>query len=192
MRISTAWSQQLNVKAMQNQQAKMAKTQLQLSTGLKNLTPADDPVAAAKALGLQNALAQTTQYQENINAAKTNNIVEDTTLDHAVDVLQKARDLAVQSLNDGALKDSDKQAIGQEVQQILGSMLGLANTTNASGEHIFSGYQTKTAAFKEATPATAPKTYAYTGGPSKGLYRCQWVVKLLMVILVLRCLPLRM
>ncbi|NOT84752.1 MAG: flagellar hook-associated protein FlgL [Methylococcaceae bacterium] len=164
MRISTAWSQQLNVKAMQNQQAKMVKTELQLASALKNLTPADDPVAAAKALSLDSTLAQATQYQENINAAKTNNTLEDSTLSNAVDVLQRARDLAVQSLNSGTLQDTDKQAIGHEIDQILGNMQGLANTTNASGEYIFSGYQTKTAAFKEAIPATAPKTYDYKGG----------------------------
>ncbi|MEQ1637550.1 MAG: flagellar hook-associated protein FlgL [Methylococcales bacterium] len=163
MRISTAWYQQLNVTAMQNQQAKMAKTNLQLASGLKNLTPADDPVAAAKDLSLQATLAQTTQYQENINAVKTNNTLEDSTLNHAVEVLQTARELAVKSLNSGGLRDVDKQAIGQEVQQILGNMLGLANTTNASGEYIFSGYQSKTAAFKEDASIT-PKSYVYQGG----------------------------
>lgn len=162
MRISTSWSQQLNINAMQNQQAGLNKTQLQISTGLKNLTPADDPVAGAKGLNLQAILDQNTQYQENINVAKNGNALEDSTLNSIVDILQKARELAVQSLNTGTLTDADKKSIGQEVPEILGNILALAGTTTANGEYIFSGYKSKTAPFKEDA-TTTPKTYTYEG-----------------------------
>jgi flagellar hook-associated protein 3 FlgL len=163
MRISTSWSQQLSVNALRSQQDKLSKTQLQLSSGLKNLTPADDPVAAAKGLDLKAVIAKTTQYQENINVARTTNTLESSVLSNAVEVLQNARDIAVQSLNNGALKDSDKQALGNQVQQILGNMLSLTNTTNASGDYIFSGYQSKTPTYREDS-STIPKTYVYQGG----------------------------
>lgn len=162
MRISTSWSQQLSVNAMQNQQAGLNKTQLQISTGLKNLTPADDPVAGAKGLSLQAIIDQNTQYQENINVAKNGNALEDSTLNSIVDILQKARELAVQSLNTGTLTDADKKSIGQEVPEILGNILALAGTTTANGEYIFSGYKSKTAPFKEDA-TTTPKTYTYEG-----------------------------
>ena len=70
MRISTSWAQQLGVNAMLNQQATVTKTQMQLSTGLKNLTPADDPIAAKKILDFQERIDKTTQYQENAEVAR--------------------------------------------------------------------------------------------------------------------------
>lgn len=162
MRISTSWSQQQSINAMQNQQAALNKTQLQVSTGLKNLSPGDDPVAGAKGLSLQATLDQNTQYIENINVAKTSNSLEDSTQDSIVGVLQRARELAVQSLNGGALTDADKISIGQEIPEILGNVLALANTATANGEYIFSGYKTKTVPFKEDA-TTIPKTYTYEG-----------------------------
>jgi len=47
---------------MLNQQAKVTNTQMQLSTELKNLTPADDPIAAKKVLDIQERLDITAQF----------------------------------------------------------------------------------------------------------------------------------
>ncbi|MFI3135456.1 MAG: flagellar hook-associated protein FlgL [Methylococcaceae bacterium] len=168
MRISTSWSQQLSVNAMQSQQAKMSKTQLQLSSGLKNLTPSDDPIAITKGLDLTATLNKTTQYQENINAARTTNTLESSALSNAMDVLQNARDLAVQGLNSGVLKDSDKQALGHQMQQALNNMVSLANTTHANGDYIFSGYQTKTPPFKQDA-SSIPPTFVYQGDANQKL-----------------------
>ena len=52
----------LSVNAMLNQQAKVTNTQMQLSTELKNLTPADDPIAAKKVLDIQERLDITAQF----------------------------------------------------------------------------------------------------------------------------------
>jgi len=157
MRISTSWAQQLSVNAMLNQQAKVSNTQMQLSTGLKNLTPADDPIAAKKVLDFQQHIDKTTQYQENVDVAKSSNGLEGSVLMNSRDSLLRARDLAVQALNEGVLKQEDKTAIAEEIKQIQSHMLALANTQDANGEYIFSGALSKTPTFLQAP------TYAFTG-----------------------------
>ncbi|MCF7970964.1 MAG: flagellar hook-associated protein FlgL [Methylococcaceae bacterium] len=155
MRISTSWAQQLSVNAMLNQQAKVSSTQMQLSTGLKNLTPADDPIAAKKILDFQQHIDKTTQYQENVDVAKSRNGLEGSVLINGRDSLLRARDLAVQALNEGVLKQEDKTAIAEEIKQIQSHMLALANTQDANGEYIFSGALSKTPTFLQAP------TYAF-------------------------------
>ncbi len=155
MRISTSWAQQLSVNAMLNQQAKVSNTQMQLSTGLKNLTPADDPIAAKKMLDFQQHIDKTTQYQENVDVAKSRNGLEGSVLMNSRDSLLRARDLAVQALNEGVLKQEDKTAIAEEIKQIQSHMLALANTQDANGEYIFSGML--------SNKPTFDSTYAFTG-----------------------------
>lgn len=168
MRISTPWAQQLGVNAMQNQNAKLFKTQMQLSTGLQNLTPADDPAASIRGLDLQESIALTTQHQSNIEMARARNNIEDSALNNAVNSLQRARELAVKSLNTGVLTASDKQAIQQEINQLKDNMLGIANTKNANGEYIFSGNLSSVPPFKYDTtvvpPLSEPTGYVYQGG----------------------------
>ena len=157
MRISTSWAQQLSVNAMLNQQAKVFNTQMQLSTGLKNLTPADDPIAAKKILDFQQHIDKTTQHQENVDVAKSRNGLEGSVLMNSRDSLLRARDLAVQALNEGVLKQEDKTAIAEEIKQIQSHMLALANTQDANGEYIFSGALSKAPTFLQAP------TYAFQG-----------------------------
>ena len=168
MRIGTTWSHQLSLNAILAQQAKVSKTQLQLSTGYKILTPADDPAASVRILDYQDSIDKTKQYQTNIESARARNNVEDSALNGAVNTLQRARELAVQGLNSGTLTAADKQAMEKEVRQLLDNMLGIANTKNANGEYIFSGDLSGTPSFKyDSTvtpPLTEPTGYVYQGG----------------------------
>ncbi len=159
MRVSTSWAQQLSVTAMLNQQATVTKTQMQLSTGLKNITPADDPIAAKNILDFQERIDKTIQYQENADTAKARNGLEGSVLMNARESLLRARDLAVQALNEGVLKPEDKLAIEVEIRQIQEGVLALANTQDANGEYIFSGAHSKTPTFS----STAPYTYQGSG-----------------------------
>jgi len=142
---------------MLKQEALVSKTQMQLSTGLKNLTPADDPIAAKQVLDLQKSIDTTNQYQRNADTVRARNSLEESVLTSSRDALLRARDLAVQALNDGALKSEDKLAIADEIKQIRSQVLGLANTQDANGEYIFSG-----ALSTKPTFAQAP-TYTFQG-----------------------------
>ncbi len=158
MRISTQQMQTLSVNAMLDRQAQISKTQLQLSTGKRIVSPADDPSGAASVLGLSQSLQLNQQFQSNSNAAQARLNVEDGTLTNAVSLLQRARELAVQG-NNGTESADSRKAIATEVNQLLDSMKNLANTQDANGEYIFAGYQSKQTPFSE----TGNGTFTYAG-----------------------------
>ncbi len=167
MRISTPLMERFGIDAILRQQAKLSKTQLQLSTGLRILTPSDDPSAAVRALDLKESLENNRQFQSNIQAVRSRLEFEDSVLAEADNVLQRARELTVQSLND-TLSPSDRRAIGQEMQQLLDEMLGLANTRDANGEYIFAGFRSDIVPFAFDGTRTPP-SYVYQGDKNQRL-----------------------
>jgi len=163
MRISTAFTQLTSVNSLLDQQAKMNKTQMQLSTGKKNLTPADDPLAAARVVDLNQTIKQTEQYQSNINSARQRLGLADGVLQSAVDLMHKVKDLGVQGLN-GSNSPSDRIAIATEMRALNEQLAGLANTQNANGEYIFSGFNSNQPSFTETAPGSG--LYSYGGSAS--------------------------
>ncbi len=159
MRISTAYSQLSNVNALLEQQVKLAKTQQQLSTGLKQLKPSDDPIAAAKILEFNVEIDQLNQFQRNIDTVRERNVLEESSLQSAENVLFRAKELTIQAAN-GTLTSNDRLSIKSEVDQLLDNLLSIANTKNANGEYIFSGYLTDTKPFVWDTVLNA---YDYQG-----------------------------
>lgn len=148
MRISTHQIYQSGVDAMLDQQSKLFKTQMQLSTNLRLLSPADDPTAAAQVIGLNESIAITEQYRSNAGAAQARLNIEDGTLSGVSNALQRARELAVRA-NNGTLSADERKAIALEIRQIMGEVQGLANTKDASGEYIFGGFQSQTKPFSD-------------------------------------------
>lgn len=146
MRISTFQIYQQSVNSMLTQQADLAKTQQQLSVGKNILTPADDPAAAARVLELGQLIETNSQLQRNADAAETRLQLEESVLSQAGDILQVVRDLAVQG-NNATLNAGDRQAIAFEVRERLDELLQIANSKEANGEHLFSGYKTSTTPF---------------------------------------------
>lgn len=163
MRISTAFTQLTSVNSLLDQQAKMNKTQMQLSTGKKNLTPADDPLAAARVVDLNQTIKQTEQYQSNINSTRQRLGLADGVLQSAVDLMHKVKDLGVQGLN-GSNSPSDRIAIATEMRALNEQLAGLANTQNANGEYIFSGFNSNQPSFTETAPGSG--LYSYGGSAS--------------------------
>lgn len=147
MRISSSWSHQVGLNSMLSQQSKLTRTQLQLSTGLKNNLPSDDPVAATKALAFKNEIKQIGQYLRNINTARERNSHEESALSSAQDLLLRAKDLSLQSVN-GIMSADDRLAIKVEIDQLSDQLLSIANTQRANGEYLFSGYLSKTKPFE--------------------------------------------
>ena len=151
MRISTSWAQQTAVNSMLDQQSRLQQTQMQLSTGKKILTPSDDPAAAARIIDLNQSIKQTEQYQSNINAARQRLSLEDGVLQNATDVLHKIKELGIQGLN-ATNSPSDRIIIATEMESLNEHLVSLANTRNANGEYLFSGFKSATQPFsKDAT-----------------------------------------
>ena len=168
MRISTSMMFQRGVSAMLEQQSKLSKTELQLATGNRVLNPSDDPAAAARILDFNRQIETVGQHQRNIDAVRSRLQLEDATLDGAGNLLQRIRELTVQAAND-TNNPQNRAAIGYEMEQLRDEMLGLANTRDANGEYIFSGFKGDTAAFTDTGVAVN-----YTGDQGQRLIRISY------------------
>lgn len=158
MRISTNQVQQQGVNTMLDQQVQISKTQQQLSSGQRILTPADDPAGASQALDLAQAVAVNTQYQANVDAARARLNLEESSLHGVTNLLQNVRTLAVQA-NNTTLSNNDRAAIAKEVRQRLDEVLSLANTKDGNGEYLFAGYKSQTQPFSRNSTGS----YIYSG-----------------------------
>lgn len=151
---------------MLNQQASLQQTQLQLSTGKKLLKPSDDPVAAARVIDLNQSLKQTEQFQSNANAARHRLTMEEGVLQAATDILQRIHELGVQGLS-GTNTPSSRNAAAVEMEALNGQLVNLANTKNANGEYMFSGFKSNTQPFSKE--AGNPGAYGYAGDANSRL-----------------------
>ena len=148
MRISTLQSFNKGLNSILDNQSSVNKTQQQVSTGRRVLTPADDPIAATKILQLQQDNALREQYDKNLTAAENRLKLEETQLAGITDNMERLKELTVQA-GDGSLTKSDRQAIAAEIRELLGSMVDLMNSKDAGGEYIFAGFKGGTQPFQQ-------------------------------------------
>ena len=95
MRISTSLLFQQNGSQISNQQSELYKIQQQISAQSRLLTPADDPIAAANSLQIQQGQSISKQFDVNIRNAKTDLGQGESTLGSIGDSLQSIRELIV-------------------------------------------------------------------------------------------------
>lgn len=158
MRISTIQAFNSGVQGLQRNYANVTRTQEQISTGNRILTPADDPVASVRLLQLEQQKNVLDQYNSNLVAADNSLTQEEVTLNSVNTVLQRVRELAA-SAGNGVLSPEDRKSIAAELGEREEELFSLMNTRNARGEYLFSGFQGKTQAFVR----DANGNYAYQG-----------------------------
>ncbi len=164
MRISTSTIYDSGIASMQQQSAKLLQTQQQIASGRRILTPADDPVAAARALEVTQAQSMNQQFGTNAGTAGDSLSLEESTLGNVSQVLQSVRDITVNAGNP-TLTKNDRIALANQVRSSYQQLLGLANTTDGAGQFVFSGYQGATRPFSESVPGTV----AYNGDAGQRL-----------------------
>ena len=134
------------INRLQDLNSGLNKTSEQVSTGKRVNRPSDDPVAAARILKLDQELGRVSTYQRNAQLADNRLKQQESTLGSAIDVIQRVRELTVQA-GSGSLSANDRQSIASELKERLGQLANIANTQDASGEYIFSGFQGNQEAF---------------------------------------------
>lgn len=160
MRISTNTMYARGAAALSRQQIDITKTQEQISSGRRINKPSDDPSAAARILDLTYANALTNQSVSNQNTAMSELSNVESALSGIDDILQNARDLAMQS-NSATLSDSDKKSLAASIRGSIDSLTSMANSTDVSGQYIFGGFSTQTPPFVRSGSST---TYVGDGG----------------------------
>ncbi|WP_426163770.1 flagellar hook-associated protein FlgL [Pseudoduganella sp. R-34] len=154
MRIATRTIYENGVSQLNTLQAQLQKTQLQLSTMRRVVTPSDDPVASARALEVSQSKSINTQYVTNRTNANASLSLVDNTLANTDDLLQEVKSKIVAAGNPGFTL-ADREALAKELEGRLEDLLGQANATDGSGAYLFSGYKSDIQPFtRSATGAT--------------------------------------
>lgn len=158
MRISTIQTFNNGVQGMQNTYSNVTRTQEQISSGKRIMTPADDPVGSVRLLQLEQQANKLDQYQSNLTAATNSLSQEEATLNSVNNILQRVREITLEAGN-GALDQGGRDALAQELTEREQELFGLMNSRNARGEYLFGGYNSGQAPFEKQPDGS----YAYLG-----------------------------
>ena len=146
MRISTIQAFNTGVRGIQDNYSAATRTQEQISSGKRLLTPADDPVASVRLLQLDQEAGKLNQYKDNLRAATNSLAQQEAVLNSVNNVLQQVREITLRAGN-GALDAGARQALAQELAEREDELYGLMNSQNARGEYLFGGFKSDSQPF---------------------------------------------
>ncbi|HEX5393377.1 MAG TPA: flagellar hook-associated protein FlgL [Rhodocyclaceae bacterium] len=146
MRISTSMIFNSGVNTINSKTANLLHTQQQVSLGRRMVTAADDPVAAARALEVQQSANVNTQQATNLDNAKSALGLEESQLSSVNDLVANIRTLVVKAGN-ATLSMSDRRSIATELRSDYDQLMTVANAADGSGKYLFSGYMGDTTPF---------------------------------------------
>jgi len=132
--------------SMESLETAISATQEQLSTGKSFQSAAGNPTGMAEVNQLDMELSASGQYVKNGTLAGANLNLETQALSDATNLLQSARDLAVEA-NNAALSATQRQDIATQLDQQLQQLVAIGNRTDGSGNYLFGGYASSTQPF---------------------------------------------
>lgn len=133
----------------------LTDAQRTLSTGKRINSPSDDPVGIAMGLSIRRDQSAIAAWSRNVADSQTWLDTTDAALAQALDVVQRARELAVQGGN-GTLSSNARALIANEVSTLKSQFVEIGNSS-LGGRFIFGGTATDTAPFDAtAEAATLP------------------------------------
>ena len=139
MTISTLTFRTNALDSMEALQGEISKTQEQLSTGKSIQTAADNPTGMAQVNQFNMELSASQQFVTNGNLASGNLNLENQALTDATNLLQSARDLALEA-NNASLSANQRQDIATQLNQQLQQLMDIGNRTDGNGNYLFGGY----------------------------------------------------
>lgn len=154
-RMSTGQMARNFLSSLSRVQSDMADAQQQVATGKTMLRPSDDPVGIALSLGLRRDQVATDAWSRNIQDSLTWLNTTDRALGQAMEVVQRASELAVQGGN-GTLSQEARDLIAGAVEGLKSQFVEVGNSS-LGGRYLFAGTATTTRPFDGATEtATLP------------------------------------
>ena len=118
---------------------KMEDLQMKGTSLKKIVRPSDDPVGNIESLGISSNLSNLKQYGRNINHALTQLSSTDKSLESLVDIVGKAKEIAISQSSD-FYSSGIRKNIANEVRQLRNQALGISNT-RLGQKYIFAGYK---------------------------------------------------
>ncbi|MDD2686422.1 MAG: flagellar hook-associated protein FlgL [Gallionella sp.] len=149
MRVSSSTFFETNVTTMQQQQARMLQLQQQVASGRRLLTASDDPVAASRALDISQADAMNTQFGMNRIGANHALSMAESVLQSVTTLIQDVQ-TSVISAGNASYSNADRKTLAGQLSGRLQELIGLANSTDGTGNFLFSGFQSKVSPFSDS------------------------------------------
>ena len=146
MRIASSTMYETGVNQLNTLQSSLARTQQQIAANRRMLSPADDPIASARALEVSQSKSVNTQFGINRQNARAALSEQELALNGATSLIQDVQSIALKAGN-SVLTAADRESLAVELEGHLEDMLGLANSTDGSGNYLFGGFKTETAPF---------------------------------------------
>ncbi|GEN27971.1 flagellar hook-associated protein FlgL [Halovibrio variabilis] len=139
MRISTVTMFEQSTASMNRQQSDLMNISQQIASGRRVVNPSDDPQAASRAIGVDQAKAVTEQYSDSRVSARNSLSQTESIINSVSDAITSAKGLLIQASSD-TLSDSNRESIASELKGVYETMLGQANSTDGNGRYLFGGY----------------------------------------------------
>lgn len=139
MRISSVTMFDQSTASMNRQQSDFLKVSQQIASGRRVVNPSDDPQAASRAVGVDQAKAVIEQYADARTSARNSLAQTESILNSTSDAITSAKTLLVQASSD-TLSNVDRESIASELKGVYETMLGQANATDGNGRYLFGGY----------------------------------------------------
>jgi len=146
-----------------------AETKMARQSRIENLR--DDPLGAARAVRYDSVGYRLQRYEKNAAWADDQYKVTEGYVRQTMELTQRLREIAVQGAN-GTYTKEDQRYMAQEVDQLLGEMVNMANARSPDGSFVFSGDKARTEPFREIkgnAPGAAGEVLVgvqYLGSPS--------------------------
>jgi len=121
---------------------RLQNLQMQISTGSRIPQASDQPLDAVKLSARKEIETRIVQYQDNIVKATDRLTLVDSTLETAGNLATRLSELSV-AMNTDTITDNERSAAVIEVDQMRETILGLANSTDSSGDALFGGFSTE-------------------------------------------------
>ncbi|HZO29201.1 MAG TPA: flagellar hook-associated protein FlgL [Chloroflexota bacterium] len=176
MRITHRMISDTTIRNLRSNLTRLESLHNSITTGKRLSRPSDDPAAVARSLTYSADIAAGEAYLRTMDSATSWMSATDSALDQAGNVLQRARELAVQGANGGSMTPSDMQSLGAEVDQLL-QQLGVIGNASLRGQRLFAGQDIDNDPF--AVSAVLPG-YTYTG--DNGQMRREYDVNAYLII----------
>lgn len=127
-------------------QNSVAKSQAQISAQKQVINPSDAPDQAAVITRLKSLIGRQDSYSNTLDTVQAHLDQENSTLSSAGDILIRIKELTIQA-NNATSGNVSKTVIATEMQGLRDQLLSLANTTDTTGNYIFSGSKVHSPAF---------------------------------------------
>jgi flagellar hook-associated protein 3 FlgL len=168
MRVDPSYINNL-VSALDQAQGNEQQFSSELSSGVSVTSLSSNPVAAGENVLLLNQIQEDDSYSSTTSQVTGQLQVADSALGSVVTQLTQAISLAT-SANNGTMNTSEVNAVGSQLQGILGEVIQMANTSY-QGQYIFAGTATSTQPFDSSgnytvTAAEGGQTVNFLTTPS--------------------------